>query len=240
MAVLGDGGDAADEPPSAGSGDEESQVFLLHPRFESLSIKSEFSAKELEGLDGPRLLRTAFLLFAIQVAWFFCLVALFGAGLLSFELLGARNAFRGAAGVFAFALASQIVVVCLFAGGLHLGIRGVARRDPTCCGGLTHLQVYRYANAALITVVAALCVSSARAIRRGAGRDDTRLGTLVLVVQSGALLAKLATVAVALVVAARARAAFLGFRATNRRPVGPRAYAGPGGGGVPRRVRELL
>ena len=61
---------AAEDDDDDGADADESQVFLLHPRFEALSIRSGFSKVELEGLDGPRLLRTSFLLFSIQVAWF--------------------------------------------------------------------------------------------------------------------------------------------------------------------------
>lgn len=230
-----------EEEEEEGEGDE-SQVYLLHPRFESLSIRSEFSAKELEGADGPRLLRMAFLLFTIQVAWFFCLVALFCLGMLSFFLMGADNASDHAAGVFTFALLSQIIVLCLFAGGLHIAIKGVAKRDPKCCCCCTYLQIYRYANGLAVAVVAALCVTSALAIVRGVKREDTRVGTLLVIVQIGALIAKAATVAVAVVVASRARSAFLGFQRAKKRPApaGRRAYSGDGKVRIGKRVKELI
>ena len=214
---------AAEDDDDDGADADESQVFLLHPRFEALSIRSGFSKVELEGLDGPRLLRTSFLLFSIQVAWFFALALLFGAGMLSFEALGAEGARDDAAGIFTFALLSQIVVLVVFAALLQIGIRGVARRDPALCGRVTYLQLYRVANVLAVVLVALLCVASVAAIRAGVRRRRTRLGTLLLVVQLGALAAKVATVAVAVVVAGRARNAFLGFAAAKQRPAPARA-----------------
>ena len=141
---------AAEAEAEANEGRDESQVFLLHPRFEALSIKSEFSAAELEGLGGPRLLRTAFALFLIQVAWFFCLVLLFGGGIVSFVALGAPGARDGAAAIFALPLVAQIVVLALFGGLLLVAIKGVSKRDPVLCCGLTYLQVHRASHAVVV------------------------------------------------------------------------------------------
>ena len=147
--------------------------------------------------------------------------------MLSFEALGADGAADGAAGIFTFALLSQIVALVVFAALLQIGVRGVARRDPALCGRVTYLQLYRVANVLAVVLVALLCVASVAAIRAGVRRRRTRLGTLLLVVQLGALAAKVATVAVAVVVAGRARNAFLGFAAAKQRPAPARApYAG--------------